>query len=120
MNVMGRDWNAFIKAVDKAPKKFAKAIVDHLDPPQYAKKALEKFRYLCGWPGCWTRRIDECFKCNMGVCEEHGEKFLGPKTQLEWYVCTGCLDNTPRKDLLKEIADEDEMFWQEDQEQEPA
>ena len=113
---VGRDWNAFIKAVDKAPKEFAKAVVDHLDPPRYAKKALKKLEYLCGWPGCWTRRIDVCFKCDMGVCEEHSEMILGPKTKLEWYVCNGCSANTPREELLKEVADEDEEFWLEDQE----
>jgi len=94
---MGRDWNACIQAVDKAPKEVAKAIMAHLDPPQYAKQALRKLEYLCGWPGCWTRRIDTCFKCNMSVCLEHCEMFIGSKTNLEWYVCNGCLANTPRK-----------------------
>ena len=117
---MGRDWKAFIEAVDRTPKEFAKAIVEHLDPPQYAIKALMKHEYLCGWPGCWARRIDVCFKCNMGVCLEHSEVFIGPKTELEWYVCNGCLDNIPRKELLKEIAKDDEAFWLEDQEREPA
>ena len=113
---MGRNWKTFIEAVDKTPKEFAKAIVDYLDPPQYAKKALERLRYLCGWPGCWKRRIDVCFKCNMSVCEEHSEMFLGSKTELKWYVCNGCLERVPRKELLKEIAKEDEAFWLEDQE----
>lgn len=113
---MTRDWNAFIRAVDKDPKEFAKAVVDHLDPPKYAKNGLRKLEYLCGWPGCWTRRIDVCFICQIGVCEEHCEMFLGPKTGLEWYVCKGCLANVPREELLKEIAEEDEEFWLEDQE----
>lgn len=112
---MIRDWKAFIKAVDKEPKKFAKAVVDHLDPPIYAKQALRKLEYLCGWPGCWTVRTDCCFKCGRGVCDEHSEMFLGPKTKLEWYVCNGCVGTIPREELLKEIAEEDEAFWLEDQ-----
>ncbi len=114
---MGRDWNAFIKAVDRDPKEFARAVVDHLDPPKYAREALRTLEYLCGWPGCWTRRIDVCFKCHMSVCEEHCEMFLGPKTGLEWYVCKGCLA-IPHEELLKEIAEQDEGFWLEDQEDE--
>lgn len=77
---MGRDWNAFIKAVDRSPKEFAKAVIDHLDPPKYAKNALRTLEYLCEWSGCWTRRMDVCFKCHRGVCEEHCETFLGSKT----------------------------------------
>lgn len=114
---MGRDWNAFIRAVDKDPKEFAKAVVDHLDPPKYAREALRNLEYLCGWPGCWTRRIDVCFKCHRGVCEEHCEVFLGPKTGLEWYACKGCLA-IPHEERLKEIAEQDEELWLEDQEDE--
>lgn len=115
---MSRDWKGFIEAVDRAPKEFARAIVDYLDPPKYAKQALRKLEYLCGWPNCWTVRTDTCFKCDMGICDEHSEVILGPKTKLEWYVCNGCLANVPREDLLKEIAEEDEQFWLEDQEAE--
>jgi len=117
---MGRDWNTFIKAVDRAPKEFAKAVIDHLDPPNYAKELLRNLEYLCGWPGCWTRRIDVCFKCNMGVCEEHSVMYLGPKTKLEWYVCIGCASSNKKVDILKEIAKEDEAFWLEDQEAEQS
>jgi len=112
---MGRDWNAFIRAVEEDPKEFARAVVDHLDPPKYAKEALGTLEYLCGWPGCWTRRIDLCFKCHRSVCEEHCKMFLGPKTGLEWYVCKGCLA-IPHEELLKEIAEQDEELWLEDQE----
>lgn len=115
---MRRDWTAFIRAVEKAPKEFAKAVVDCLDPPKYAKKALRGLEYLCGWPGCWTVRTDLCFKCHLSVCDEHSETILGPKTKLEWYVCNGCLANNPREELLKEISVEDDQFWLEDQEAE--
>lgn len=115
---MGRDWNAFIKAVDGNPKEFARAVVDHLDPPIYARNALRTLEYLCGWPGCWTRRIDVCFKCHRSVCEEHSEMIPGPKTKLEWYVCNGCSANTPREELLKEIAEQDEEIYLEDQDPE--
>ncbi len=57
-----------------------------------------------------------CFKCHRSVCEEHCEMIPGPKTKLEWYVCNGCVANTPREELLKEIAEQDEEFWVEDQE----
>lgn len=114
---MGRDWNAFIRAVDRAPKEFVKAVVDYLDPPIYARDALRTLEYLCGWPGCWTRRMDCCFKCDRSICEEHSETFLGPKTKLEWYACPGCSANTPREELLKKIAEQDEELWLEDQEE---
>ena len=113
---MGRDWNAFIKAVDGNPKEFVRAIIDYLDPPIYAKQALWELSYICGWPGCWNVRTDICFKCSKGVCDEHGKMFLGPKTELEWYVCPSCLASTPREELLKEIAEQDEEFYLEDQE----
>ena len=114
--MMARDWKGFIEAVDRAPKEFAKAIIDHLDPPKYAKQAISKLKYLCEWPNCWTVRIDTCFKCNRGVCEEHSLMYHGPKTKLEWYVCIGCASNNKKADILKEIAEEDEAFWLEDQE----
>ena len=115
---MSRDWKGFIEAVDRAPKEFARAVVDHLDPPKYAKQALRKLEYLCGWPNCWTVRTDSCFKCNMSVCEEHSVMYHGPKTGFEWYVCIGCASNNKKADILKEIAEEDEEFWLEDQEAE--
>ncbi len=62
--------------------------------------------------------MDVCFKCHRSVCLEHCEVFIGPKAELEWYVCLGCLDNTPREELLKEIAEQDEELWTEDQETE--
>jgi len=112
-----RNWEALVRAVEKDHKEFAKAVVEHLDPPIYVKNALRSMEYLCGWPGCWTVRVDVCFKCDMSVCDEHSEMFLGPKTKLEWYVCDGCLANTPREELLKEIAKRDEEIWLEDQEE---
>jgi len=114
--MMARDWRGFIEAVERNPKKFVKAIIDYLDPPKYAKEAIREFEYLCGWPGCWNVRVDTCFKCNGGICEEHSVKYQGPKTKLEWYVCIGCASNNKKEDILKEIADEDESFWLEDQE----
>lgn len=113
---MTRNWNLFIRDVEKAPKQFAKAVVDHLDPPKYAKNALRRLEYLCRWPGCWTVRVDTCFKCHMGICEEHSEMTHGPKTGLEWYICNGCLANNPREEIRKEIEARDEELWLEDQE----
>ena len=107
---MTRDWRGFIKAVDRDPKEFARAVIDYLDPPIYAKQALRTLAYLCGWSECWISRVDMCFKCHMSICEEHSKMFLGPKTQLEWYVCNSCLVNTPREELLKEIAEQDEAL----------
>jgi len=105
---MKRDWNGFIEAVDKNPKEFVRAVVDYLSPPEYAKRGLRRVSFLCDWPGCWKRSVDLCFKCSMSVCEEHSEKFIGPKTKLEWYVCKGCLANTPREEILREIGKQDE------------
>ncbi|GAH87783.1 unnamed protein product, partial [marine sediment metagenome] len=79
--------------------------------------ALKTLEYLCEWPGCWTRRMDCCFKCDRSICEEHSETFLGPKTKLEWYACPGCSANTPREELLKKIAEQDEELWLDDQEE---
>jgi len=111
---MGRNWQAFLGALEKDHKKFAEAVVDHLDPPKYAIEQLRKLDYLCHF--CWSPRMDYCFLCLNGVCEEHAKTYVGEKTKLEWYVCPNCQEVHSEKEILKRVGAEDEEYWLEDQE----
>lgn len=108
-------WSEFLVKLNKEPKKFAKFIVDELNPPKYAIQSLRDFEWICDTFECWTPRIDACFNCHSSVCEEHGKLILGPKTKLEWRICPSCQNNMPMQDLLEKIHAEDEEFWLEDQ-----
>ena len=114
--VYGRDWQAFLKAIDKDPKSFAEAVINHLDPPKYAIEWLRKWERLCEF--CWHPRMDVCFLCESSVCEKHAKTYVGPKTKLEWYVCKNCQKVHSEEEILERMRAEDEEFWLEDQEQE--
>jgi len=110
------DWKSFLEEVRREPKNFAKAVVDHLNPPKYVIEELRKFDWMCHF--CWKPRVDVCCLCHRGVCEEHiAKKLIGPKTQLEWYFCPDCVKATDEKELLEKVRMDDEEFWLEDQEQ---
>lgn len=111
------DWQGFLEGVKKEPKNFAKAVVDHLNPPKYAIEQLKKFDWMCDL--CWKPQADVCMNCHRGICEEHIAKtFVGEKTKLECYVCPECLKTVPMDELTAKVEQEDEEIWLEDQEEE--
>ena len=110
---MGRDWKTFLWDIEKEPKKFAEAVVDHLDPPKYVIEQLRKWDYLCHF--CWSPRMDCCFFCGNGVCEEHAKTYVGEKSKLEWYVCPNCQEVHSEEEILKRVGAEE--LWLEDQEE---
>ena len=107
------NWNAFLSNIEREPKNFAKAIVEHLNPPNYVLERLRKFEWICHF--CWKPRIDICNWCQRSVCEEHGQQFIGEKTKLEWYICPDDLKAHSKSEILKKISAEDEQFYLEDQ-----
>jgi len=106
---MGRDWRAFLRDVEKDPKNFAKAIIEHLDPPVYVIEKLRDRMFMCDF--CWSYRVDSCFLCWKSVCEEHAKVYIGEKTKLEWRVCPNCQEANSEEEILKRVEDQDEEFW---------
>lgn len=106
------NWNAFLSDIQRKPKNFAKAIVDHLNPPKYVLERIKQFEWICHF--CWKPSIDICNWCQRSVCEEHGKKFIGEKTKLEWYICPDDLKTHTTAEIMKKISEEDEQFFQED------
>ena len=109
------DWKTFLEQVRKEPKNFAKAVIDNLDPPKYVVEAMKAFEWMCHF--CWKPRVDMCNWCQRSVCEEHGEKIIGEKTKLEWYICEDCAKVHSRAEVMEKVKAEDEEFWREDQEE---
>ncbi len=107
------NWNAFLSDIERKPKNFAKAIVEHLNPPKYVLERLRKFDWICNF--CWNSRIDICNWCQRSVCEDHGKKFIGEKTKLEWYICPDDLKTHSLAEISKKISEEDNQFYLEDQ-----
>jgi hypothetical protein len=97
-------WKAFLQSIQKNPRDFVKALINHLDPPKYVIEAIQKFEWICEF--CWNPRIDICFLCERSICEEHRAKtFLGKKLGLEWYVCQNCLTGFGEPTILNKIED---------------
>lgn len=107
------NWNAFLSVIEREPKNFAKAIVEYLNPPKYVLERIKQFDWICEF--CWKPSIDICNWCQRRVCDEHGQKFIGEKTKLEWYICPEDLKTHSRTEILKKISEEDEQFCLEDQ-----
>jgi len=108
------NWKKFLDEIEKEPKNFAKAIIENLNPPKYAVEMLKGFNWICDF--CWNPRVDCCFVCMKGICQEHIAKvFIGEKTKLEWYVCPDCLKSHGESEVLQKTRDQDEEFWVEDQ-----
>jgi len=106
------DWKRFIEAIRKDPKNFAKAIIDNLNPPKYAVKAIRDFDWICHF--CWKPRVDICNWCQRNVCEDHSRISIGLKTKLEWYSCLDCFQTLGATDIMKRVTAEDERFYLED------
>ena len=60
--------------------------------------------------------MDVCFLCNESVCEKHQKTYIGPKTELEWYVCPNCQEVHSEEEILEKVREADEQLWLEDQE----
>jgi len=105
------NWKAFIEEVKKEPKSFAKAVIEHLNPPKYAIEEIKSLRWMCHF--CWSPRCDCCFLCQRSICEEHIAKtFIGDKTKLNWYVCPDCLKTEDEKEIIKKIREQDAELYE--------
>lgn len=107
------NWMDFLEEVEKNPKNFAKAAIEHLRPPKYAVDRLRKLGFLCDF--CWNPRVDECFNCHRSICEEHiGKIFIGEKTKLEWRICPACLGSSNLEELKSKVDQQDGEFKEEE------
>lgn len=105
------NWKKFLEVVEQYPQRFAQAVVDFLNPPNYAKEALRKLFLLCNF--CWQAREDECGLCGKSVCEKHHGTVIGERTHLEWYICPQCQEKYSATELSERIQSCDQTLLDE-------
>jgi hypothetical protein len=94
------NWRSFVEELGKATcesRKIPELILDHLNPPIYARDELRKLCYMCDF--CCEPRVDQCCICDKSVCDEHG---LELKLHYVWHVCVECQKKGYDEEDIKE------------------